>query len=98
MALNPCAEAALNIIISRKQTILFRSTTPAVELADTVYKNGKIYTVDKNKPWVEAVAIKDGKFLIVGSSDDVATVTGDSTEVVDLGGASTSAVGDLTQR
>ena len=55
--------------------------------ADTVYTNGKIYTVNEAQPWAEAVAIRDGKFIAVGSGDDVAAVTGDSTEVVDLGGA-----------
>jgi predicted amidohydrolase YtcJ len=62
------------------------SASPAV-LADTVYTNGKIYTVDEAQPWVEAVAIKDGKFIAVGSADDVAAVTGDGTDVVDLAGA-----------
>ena len=60
---------------------------PAGEVADTVYTNGKIYTVDKAQPWAEAVAIKDGKFLVVGSDADVEAVTGDGTEVVDLGGS-----------
>jgi len=56
------------------------------EAADTVYTNGKIYTVDEAQPWAEAVAIKDGKFLVVGSNADVKGVAGDGTEVVDLGG------------
>ena len=53
---------------------------------DTVYTNGKIYTVNEKQPWVEAVAIKDGKFLVVGSKADVKDVTGEGTKVVDLGG------------
>jgi len=52
--------------------------------ADTVYRNGKIYTVNEAQPWAEAVAIKDGKFLVVGSNADVKAVTGKSTKVVDL--------------
>ncbi len=60
---------------------------PAGEVADTVYMNGKIYTVNEAQPWAEAVAVKDGRFLIVGSNTDVEAVTGDSTEVVDLSGA-----------
>jgi predicted amidohydrolase YtcJ len=62
-----------------------RSSAPAI-VADTVYTNGKIYTVNEAQPWAEAVAIKDGKFLVVGSSADVEAVTGEATEVVDLGG------------
>ena len=29
------------------------------DAADTVYTNGRIYTVNEAQPWVEAVAIKD---------------------------------------
>ena len=31
------------------------------ETADTIYTNGKIYTVNEAQPWVQAIAIKDGK-------------------------------------
>ena len=55
--------------------------------ADAVYVNGKIYTVNEAQPWAEAVAIKDGKFIVVGSVADVEAVTGEGTDVVDLGGA-----------
>lgn len=55
-------------------------------VADTVYIGGKIYTVNEKQPWAEAVAIKDGEFIKVGSNDDVKVVTGDATKVVDLGG------------
>jgi hypothetical protein len=61
--------------------------SPPGEVADTVYTNGQIYTVDEARPWAEAVAIKDGKFLVVGSNADVEGVTGDATEVIDLDGA-----------
>jgi predicted amidohydrolase YtcJ len=57
------------------------------EVADTVYTNGKIYTVNETQLWAEAVAIRDGKFLVVGSNADVESVTADGTEVVDLVGA-----------
>ena len=54
--------------------------------ADVVYTNGRIYTVNEAQPWVEAVAIMDGTFLVVGSNADVEAVTGEGTEVVDLEG------------
>ena len=57
------------------------------EVADTVYTNGKIYTVNEAQPWAEAVAIKDGQFLVVGSNTDVEAVTGNGTDVIDLDGA-----------
>ena len=63
------------------------SPQPTGDAADTVYTNGKIYTVNSEHPWSEAVAIKDGKFLVVGSTAEVEAVTGTGTEVVDLAGA-----------
>ena len=62
------------------------SKAAASDTADTVYTNGKIYTVNDAQPWAEAVAIKDGKFQVIGSAADVAAVTGESTTVIDLGG------------
>jgi len=63
------------------------SNTAASDAADTVYINAKIYTVDEAQSWADAIAIKDGRFLAVGSSTDVEVVTGDATEVIDLAGA-----------
>lgn len=60
---------------------------PPAIVADTVYTKGKIYTVNELQPWAEAVAIKDGAFLVVGSNADVAAVTGDATKLIELGGA-----------
>ena len=59
---------------------------PTGEVADVVYTNGSIYTVNKAQPRAEAVAIQDGKFLVVGSHADVEGVIGEGTEVVDLDG------------
>ncbi|MFA5404595.1 MAG: amidohydrolase family protein, partial [Ignavibacteria bacterium] len=36
-----------------------------------VYYNGKIYTLDKNNSIVEAVAVKDGKIVEIGKSEDL---------------------------
>ena len=58
----------------------------ASEIADTAYVNGKIYTVNEAQPWAEAVAIRGGKFIAVGSNDDIKLVTDGNTQVVDLGG------------
>lgn len=57
------------------------------QVADTIYTNGKIYTVNEAQPWVEAVAIKNGKFIAVGFDAEVKELTGSGTEVIDLKGA-----------
>jgi len=56
------------------------------EVADTVYKNGKIYTVDENHPWVEAIAIQGDRFVFVGTNDGAESWIGPDTKVVDLDG------------
>jgi hypothetical protein len=63
-----------------------QSATEANDAADTVYINGRIYTVNEVQPWAEAVAIKDDKFLVVGPNSDAESMTGDATEVIDLNG------------
>ena len=35
--------------------------TPTGAIADTIYINGRIYTVNEAQPWAEAVAISDGR-------------------------------------
>ncbi|MDH5500423.1 MAG: amidohydrolase [Gammaproteobacteria bacterium] len=54
--------------------------------ADTVYRNGRIYTVDAARSWAEAVAIRDGRITYVGSNDGVQAHVGADTAVVDLKG------------
>jgi len=57
------------------------------ELAsDRIFVNGNIVTVDSDESIVEAFAVKDGKFLIVGSDDHVLKSRGKTTEVIDLKG------------
>ncbi len=40
-------------------------------IADTIYLNGNIHTVDINQPRAEAIAIKDGLFLKIGANDTI---------------------------
>jgi predicted amidohydrolase YtcJ len=62
------------------------ASSPAV-VADTVYVNGHVVTLDPAVPTAAAVAIKDGRFMAVGGNTIARTLTGPGTEVVDLGGA-----------
>ena len=55
--------------------------------ADTVFTNGRIYTVNARAPLAEAVAVKDGRILEVGSARDVEPLVDERTRVIDLGGA-----------
>ena len=54
------------------------------KLADAVYHSGRIYTVNPDQPWAQAVAILDGKIIFVGSDDAVRSYIGPNTTVHDL--------------
>ena len=53
--------------------------------ADLILTGGRIYTANAGGSWVEAVAIRGGRFLVVGSAEEVAASRGADTRVVDLG-------------
>lgn len=54
--------------------------------ADLILSNGRVYTVDRTSSIAEAVAMKDGLILGVGSDGEMNGYKGDSTEVIDLKG------------
>lgn len=56
------------------------------EKADMVINNGIIYTMDDFYPLAEAVAIRDGKIIAVGSEYAVGSYIGSETKVLDLNG------------
>ena len=63
-----------------------KSETKKETAADSVFTNGKVYTVNESEPWADAFAVKDGKFLAVGSNEEIKAYMGEGTEVVDLNG------------
>lgn len=62
------------------------SAADAIAAADLVFVNGVIHTVDPAKPKAEAFAVKDGVFVRVGSNDEVRTLIGSTTQLIDLEG------------
>ncbi|HXV65427.1 MAG TPA: amidohydrolase family protein, partial [Vicinamibacteria bacterium] len=54
--------------------------------ADLVLRGGKVVTVDDARPEAEAVAVKDGRVLAVGSNDEIEGLIGPGTEVIELDG------------
>ena len=52
--------------------------------ADRVFYNGHFYTMDPEVPWVDAVAVRDGKVMAVGSYSQMEDILADDTERVDL--------------
>lgn len=54
--------------------------------ADLVVRNGKILTMDAKSSTAQAVAIRDGVFVLVGTDADVQKLIGDKTRVLDARG------------
>lgn len=59
---------------------------PAKNAADLIFENGKVYTVDPRMPWAEAVAVRNGKIVFVGSAGGAREWQGPQTRIVDLKG------------
>ncbi|RWO82085.1 amidohydrolase [Mesorhizobium sp.] len=55
-------------------------------LADKIFRNGVIVTVDPHQPWAEAIAVRDSHILAVGSWESLSPLQGSSTEIIDLKG------------
>ncbi|HEX7050854.1 MAG TPA: amidohydrolase family protein, partial [Longimicrobiales bacterium] len=53
---------------------------------DVIYHGGKIVTVNENFDIAQAVAVRDGRFIAVGSDEQVRRLAGPGTRLVDLGG------------
>lgn len=62
------------------------ATGQSVIEADLALINGKVWTVDRENPTAEAVAMWNGRILAVGSTQEIKGLVGTSTEVIDLEG------------
>src|SRR6266478_5345581 len=79
----------------RYQTLFAGSTILAAALlafaqppraVDSIITNGKVYTLDGQHPWAQAVAITDGKIVSVGEDAQIEKLRGPGTKVIDAAG------------
>jgi predicted amidohydrolase YtcJ len=61
-------------------------TTPPADPADLVVLSADVRTVDPATPRGEALAVRDGRFVAVGSNREIRRLVGPDTEVIDAGG------------
>ncbi len=59
---------------------------PEARFADLVLRNGNVLTVDDHFSRSQAVAIRDGRIVAVGTNGEVDAMAGPDTKVLDLGG------------
>lgn len=78
--------AALSLVAAVVAPSLIQ-TPVKVEPAELVLKNGNIYTLNESQPKAEAIAVRYGRIIFVGSNADVKSFEGKKvTRVIDLKG------------
>ena len=65
---------------------VFAALSTAPVAADLVLVNGKVVTVDPERPQVTAVAVEGSKIVSVGNDRQIRAMVGDTTQVIDLQG------------
>ena len=78
---------ALGSVLGRDavaETLRTGESTVTDSAPEIIFRNGQITTLDRANPAASAVAIKDGKFLAVGSDQEIMSLAGSGTRVVDL--------------
>jgi predicted amidohydrolase YtcJ len=78
----PLALLALAVGVATAGAGSARAPAPA----DTVYTNGVIYTVDATRSTAQAIAVRDGKIIYVGTDAGAADYVGPGTTQVNLKG------------
>jgi predicted amidohydrolase YtcJ len=79
--------AILLACVSSVVLVCLQGCEPGVTQADLILLNGKITTLDDSTPNVEALAARDGIIIAIGSNQDIETLRGTDTEVLDLDGS-----------
>jgi predicted amidohydrolase YtcJ len=80
----PRWRTALGVTLTATCMAALADGTPTV--ADTVYRDGVVYTVDATGTVAQAIAIADGRIVYVGSDEGVKPLVDKKTRVVDLHG------------
>lgn len=57
-----------------------------MDMNNKLFINGIIYTMNKNQPYVTAVAVEDGKIKVTGTDDEVLKFKKADSEIIDLQG------------
>lgn len=78
----------MRILITILCLTLFGAFVPQTsdERADLIFTNGNVYTANDGQRQAEAVAVKGGRIVFVGSNSAAKKFAGDKTRIVDLKG------------
>ena len=62
------------------------SPTKQLSLADIIFYNGTLLTMEPNQPTAQAIAIQGEMIIAVGTDDEILTLSGPETQIIDLQG------------
>jgi hypothetical protein len=65
---------------------ILNKANPKKIVADSILMNGRIATIDERRSFAQAIAIKSGRFIGVGSDQEIMACRGEKTKVIDGGG------------
>jgi len=77
---------ALAILVCAAVRAIAAQPPPQAASADSVVVNARIYTVNPQQPWAEALAVRGEKILAVGSAREIDRYRGPNTRVIDAQG------------
>ena len=72
--------------LSASLILTLAACAPSGDAADLVLMNGKIVTVDEALPEAEALAVRDGRIMAVGTDEEVEALVGPQTHIINLEG------------
>ncbi|CAM1341219.1 Amidohydrolase [Tenacibaculum amylolyticum] len=75
----------LSLVIS-SQSCSKKESINEIDSTQKLYFNGKIYTVNENQPWAEAIVIENNKIVFIGSNGNASDFVKENVEKIDLKG------------
>ena len=76
----------LIILVGCSSRTIDKSVNDQSSSADSLYMNGRIYTVNNIHPWAQAIAVRDKEIIYVGDNETSKAYIGTTTDVIDLKG------------
>ncbi len=67
-------------------TAIRSPTKQPLSLADIIFYNGTLLTMEPNQPTAQAIAIQGEMIIAVGTDDEILTLSGPETQIIDLQG------------
>ena len=77
---------SLPLLLCGLLLLILACEEPSDEIADTIFINGNIYTVNPENPSAEAIAVSEERIIAIGTTAEVEKYKGETTEVIDLEG------------